>query len=152
MSGQVPSARRRILKAAGVLIVNVILWFVVPYYVGALISKQVPTSALAVPTFIYEFGAIITALQVIVALTEGMTVSVPFVSASYLVTAYYLWAATNGGNLSLSANGTSIASGFALLVDILIVLSIWGAIRAPIGFMIKRGAAEGQGPPLPSSA
>ncbi len=58
----VPSARRRILKAAGVLIVNVILWFVVPYYIGALISKQVPTSALAVPTFIYEFGAIITAL------------------------------------------------------------------------------------------
>lgn len=142
MSGQVPPLRRRLLKAAGVLVVNIILWIVVPYYIGALIAKQVPSTPLSTPIFVYEFGAIMTAVQVIIALTEGMAVSVPFISASYLIAAYYVWAATNGGNLSFVEQGLTVSIGFQLLVFVLILPSIWGAIRAPVNFLLWRRAWE----------
>ncbi len=143
MSGTVPSARRRVLKALGVLVLNVIIWIALPYYVGSLVAKQVPSTPLATPAFVYEFGAVIIALQVIIAITEGMAVSVPFISASHLFIAYYVWVATNGGNLRFNSAGTSIALGFQLLVYVLILPSIWGAIRAPIDFKVRMRALRG---------
>lgn len=141
------SLRRRLLKAAGVVVLNLIFWVVIPYYIGVYLSSRVPSSPLTVPTFIYEFGFLMTALQVGAALTEGMALSVPFISATYIVGALYLWLATNGGDLVFEASGMNFALGFRLIIIILIIPSIWGAIRAPLSYGIYRRSARA--PPVP---
>ncbi|MDA4119908.1 MAG: hypothetical protein OK436_04915 [Thaumarchaeota archaeon] len=138
MFGQKISTRRRILKASWVLIINVLLWIVVPYYVGIYLGKLVPSSPITIPTFVYEFGIVLTILEVAAALTQGMAVSVPFISAAALVSALYLWMITNGGSLAVSAQGTSIVLEFQLLVYLLIVPSLWAALRAPLSYIVHR--------------
>lgn len=89
------------------------------------------------PAFIYAFGAVITGLQVLGALTEGMAVSVPFVSGSYVVSAYYIWVATSGGNLPLSAAGLAVVLSFRPIVFLLMLPSLFGALRAPLTFLLE---------------
>jgi len=136
--GQKISTRKRIFKASWVLVLNVVLWIVVPYYVGMYLSKLVPSSPITIPSFVYEFGIVLTMLEVAAALTQGMAVSVPFISAAALVSALYLWMITNGGNLAVSAQGTTIVLGFQLLVYLLIVPSLWAALRAPLSYIVHR--------------
>lgn len=136
--GKKISTRRRILKATWVLILNVILWIVVPYYAGVFLAKYVPSSPITIPTFVYEFGIILTILDVAAALTEGMGISVPFISGAALVSVLYLWMITNGGNMAVSAQGTTLVLGFELLVYLLIVPSLWAAARAPLSYIVHR--------------
>ncbi|MDA4119988.1 MAG: hypothetical protein OK436_05325 [Thaumarchaeota archaeon] len=152
MFGQKISTRRRILKASWVLIVNVLLWIVVPYYVGMYLAKLVPGSPITIPTFVYEFGIVLTILEVAAALTQGMAVSVPFISAAALVSALYLWMITNGGNLAVSAQGTTLVLGFQLLVYLLIVPSLWAAVRAPLSYVVHRRNMQTEVPANPAPA
>lgn len=138
MFGQKISARRRILKASWVLFLNLLVWIIVPYYIGMFLSKWIPSSPITIPVIVYEFGIVLTILEVAAALTQGMAISVPFISAAALVSALYLWMITNGGNLAVSAQGTSIVLGFQLLVYLLIVPSLWAALRAPLSYMVHR--------------
>ncbi len=152
MFGQKISTRRRILKASWVLIVNVILWIVIPYYAGIYLAKFVPSSPITIPAFIYEFGIVLTILEVAAALTQGMAISVPFISAAALVSALYLLMITKGGSLAVSAQGTTIVLGFQLLVYLLIVPSIWAAIRAPLSYVVHRRNMHTEIPTNPAPA
>ncbi|HZW85147.1 MAG TPA: hypothetical protein VFE91_04515, partial [Nitrososphaerales archaeon] len=91
------SRKRRILRALWIVAGNAIVWIAVPYYLSSYLSKYLTNTPLATPLFIYEFGILITILQVGAALSDGRALWVPFTSASYLVEVVYLWLATDGG-------------------------------------------------------
>jgi len=150
--GQKISTRRRILKASWVLVLNVLLWIVVPYYVGMFLSKYIPSSPITIPVFVYEFGIVLTGLEVAAALTQGMAISVPFISGAALVSALYLWMITNGGNLAVSAQGTTLVLGFQLLVYLLIVPSLWAAVKAPLSYIVHRRNLQTEVPANPAPA
>ena len=134
--------RKRILKAIWTSALNVAVWIVVPYYIGNLFANAIPGSPLTIPTFVYEFGIAITVLEAAAILAEGRAISVPFVSAVSLLMAYYLWLATEGGHIAVAAGGTKIVLGFQVLVYVLMLPSIWGAIKAPLDFLVRRRAAQ----------
>lgn len=144
--GKTFTMKKRIAKAAWALVINVILWVVVPYYIGTLLAGKVGGTPLTIPTFVYEFGALFIVLDVGAAFFDGMAVSVPFLSAVALLSAYYLWLVTNGGALSLAAGGLTIGLDIRLLVYVFIIPSIWAAIRAPLAYLIWRRAL-GSAPP-----
>lgn len=152
MFGQKISTRRRILKASWVLLLNLLLWIIIPYYIGMFLSKYIPSSPITIPMFVYEFGIVLTILEVAAALTQGMAVSVPFISGAALVSALYLWMITNGGNLAVSAQGTTIVLGFQLLVYLLIVPSLWAAVRAPLSYIVHRRNLQAEVPANPAPA
>lgn len=133
--------RKRIMSAAFALVVNVILWIVVPYYLGIFLVKYVPDIPLAVPTFVYEFGVLFIILDVGAAFFQGMAISVPFLSGAAILSAVYLWFVTNGGNLHVSASGITIGLGFQLLVYLFVVPSLWAAARAPLSYLVWRRAS-----------
>lgn len=155
--GRTVTTRRRVLSATWALVVNVILWFVVPYYLGIVLVKYVPDIPLAVPSFIYEFGILFTVLDVGAAFFQGMAVSVPFLSGAAILSAVYLWFVTNGGSLHLSASGLAIGLGFQPLVYLFVVPSLWAAVRAPLSYLVWRRAAGAEpahgaaSPPAPPS-
>ena len=140
--GKKYSWKRRILKAVWALFLNLILWVAVPYYAGMFLSRIVPNTPLAIPSFIYEFGALFIILDVGAAFFDGMAVSIPFLSGVALLSAYYLWLVTNGGNLAFSAQGLTFALDFRILVYLLIVPSVWAAVRAPLSYLIHRQASK----------
>lgn len=153
--GKTFSKKRRIAKAAWALVINVILWIVVPYYIGTLLAGRVGGTPLTIPTFVYEFGILFTVLDVGAAFFDGMAISVPFLSGVAVLSAVYLWLVTNGGSLSLVASGLTISLDFTLLVYVFILPSIWAAIRAPLSYLIWRRAlrsAPAQQPPPPPPA
>ena len=140
--GKKVTMRRRILSAVFALVVNAILWIVIPYYVGTLLVNKVPDSALTIPTFVYEFGALFIILDVGAAFFQGMAISVPFLSGAALLTAVYLWLITNGGDLTVATAGIDVTLGFQLLLYVLILPSIWAAIRAPLSYLVWRRALK----------
>jgi hypothetical protein len=140
----VPPLRKRVRKALVGLVINAVLWIAVPYYIGSYLAKAIPSTPLSIPTFVYEFGAVIIALEVIIALTQGMALQVPFVSGLALFSAYYLWVVTDGGNLSVIAGGVSVLLQFQPIVYVMILPSIWAAIRAPLAYAIWRRAPRMQ--------
>ena len=123
----------------------------VPYYIGTLLEGRVSGTPLTIPTFVYEFGALFTALDVGAAFFDGMAVSVPFLSGVAVLSAVYLWLVTNGGDLAVAASGVSLALDFRLLLYVFILPSIWAAIRAPLLYLVWRRAL-GSSPPLPTPA
>jgi hypothetical protein len=144
--------RRRVASAVWALVVNAIFWIVIPYYLGLYLTTIVPNTPLTIPTFVYEFGIVFIILDVGAAFFQGMAISVPFMSGAALLSAVYLWYVTNGGNLHVTASGTSIFLGFQLLVYVFVMPSIWAAIRAPLSYLIWRRAinAETAFPPSPT--
>ena len=126
---------------------NAIFWIVVPYYLGTLLSTRVPQSALTVPTFVYEFGVMFIILEMGAAFFRGKAAAVPFISGVALLSVVYIWLATNGGNLTVQASGISIGLGFQMLLYVLILPSIWAAIRTPFSYLIWRRAVRAQAPP-----
>ena len=147
--GKTFTMKRRVAKAVWALVINVILWVVIPYYIGTLLSGRVGGTPLTVPTFIYEFGVLFTALDVGAAFFDGMAVSVPFLSGVAVLSAVYLWLVTNGGTLSVAANGITIALGFQMLVYVFIAPSLWGAVRAPMAYLVWRRALRSAPPQAP---
>ncbi|MBI3859155.1 MAG: hypothetical protein HY296_02785 [Thaumarchaeota archaeon] len=142
------SKRRRILRATAILVLNLLIWIVVPSYLGSVLLRTLPSTPLAIPAFVYTFGATITALEVAAALTEGMEISVPFVTATHLMTAYYLWVVTEGGLISVVANGAHVLLYFTPIVYILLVPSLFGAAKAPLAYYLQRRAMERTIPPV----
>ncbi len=139
------------VKAITALIINAIFWIVIPYYLGSYLASKVPETPLSIPTFVYEFGILFIALDIGAAFFDGMAASVPFLSSVALLSAVYLWLVTNGGLLSFNASGTTVALGFRLLVYVLILPSIWAAIRAPLAYLIWRRAGAAVSSPVQPS-
>ena len=146
--GKTFTTRRRILKALAALILNVIFWVVIPYYLGVLLSGKVGGTPLTIPTFVYEFGALFTALEVGAAFFDGLALCVPFLTGVAALSAVYLWLVTNGGDLSVATSGITVALDVRLLVYLFIVPSIWAAIRAPVAYLVWRRALH-EVPPAP---
>jgi len=130
--------RKRIFSAAVALVVNVIFWIIIPYYLGVFLVGKVPETPLIIPTFVYEFGILFIILDVCAAFFQGKAIAVPFISGAALLSALYLWLITNGGALSVSTSGISLGLGFQLLVYVLILPSVWAAIRAPLSYFLWR--------------
>jgi hypothetical protein len=144
--------RKRILRATWALVINAILWIVIPYYLGTFLASVVPQSPITIPTFVYEFGVLFVILEVGAAFYRGMALSVPFVSGAALLSAVYLWLVTNGGNLSFEASGISVALGFQLMLYVLVLPSLWGAIKAPLSYLIWRRSIRAQAAISPTLA
>jgi hypothetical protein len=136
------SRRRRVLKAVEVVVVNLIFWVAIPYYLGVYLSKYAPSSPLAFPLFIYEFGALITVLEVGAALTQGSGKSVPFLSAGSLVSTVYIWLVLEGGNLALMTSGVSVVLGFETLLLVLLLPGIWGIFKPVLSYLVVTRAAR----------
>ena len=148
--GKTFTARRRALKALWALAINVVLWVVVPYYIGTLLQGRVGGTPLTIPAFVYEFGALFTVLDVGAAYFDGLAACVPFLSAVAVLSAVYLWLVTNGGALSISTSGITVALDIRLLVYVFIVPSIWAAARAPAAYLVWRRALR-EAPPVPGA-
>ena len=144
--GKTFTRRRRILKALFALVINIVFWVVIPYYIGTLLAGKVGGTPLTIPTFVYEFGALFTILDVGAAYFDGLAACVPFLSGVAILSAIYLWLVTNGGDLSIAASGITMAFDIRLLVYIFIIPSIWAAIRAPLAYLIWRRALRGDQP------
>lgn len=148
--GKTFTMKRRVAKALWALFVNIILWVVIPYYIGTLLAGRVGGTPLTIPTFVYEFGVVFVVLDVGAAFFDGMAISVPFLSGIAILSAVYLWLVTNGGNLSIATSGITFDLGFQLLVYVFIVPSIWAAIRAPLAYLIWQRALNALPPPPPA--
>ena len=149
MYGQTITTRKRITSAAWALVVNAIFWIVIPYYVGVFLTGRVSDSALTVPTFVYEFGILFIILEVGAAFFRGKAVAVPMISGVALLTVVYVWYVTNGGVLGVETSGITLALSFRLLLYVLVLPSIWAAIRAPLTYLVWRRALKTEA--LPAS-
>ena len=142
MYGRTVTTRKRITSAVWAFVVNVIFWIVIPYYVGVFLTGRVPDSALTVPTFVYEFGILFIILEVGAAFFQGKAVAVPMISGVALLTVVYIWYATNGGILGVETSGITLALSFRLMLYVLVLPSIWAAIRAPLTYLVWRRALK----------
>jgi len=132
-----------------VLAVNVISWVILPALLFGAISGSIPSSSLIISsTFIYTCGAIITGLQVLGALTEGMAGSIPLVSGSYIAIAYYIYVAVNGGTIALTTAGIGVSLGFQPLLYLMILPPLFSAIRAPLAYLAEEHKAAGPAPDM----
>jgi len=145
--GQTVTMRKRITSAVWALVVNTIFWIVIPYYLGVFLTGRVPESALTVPTFVYEFGILFIILEVGAAFFQGRGVAVPMISGVALLTVVYIWYATNGGNLGVETSGISLVLGFRTMLYVLVLPSIWAAIRAPLTYVVWRRALRSEAMP-----
>ena len=144
--GKTFTTRRRVLKAVWALVINVVLWIVVPYYIGVFLQGRIGGTPLTIPTFVYEFGALFTILDVGAAYFDGLVACVPFLSGVAILSAVYLWLVTNGGTLSVAASGITVALVIRLLVYVFFIPSIWAGIRSPLSYIIWRNALKGGTP------
>ena len=151
MYGKTITTRKRILSAVWALVVNVVFWIVIPYYVGVFLAGRVPESALTVPSFVYEFGVLFIILEVGAAFFQGKAVAVPMISGVALLTVVYIWYATNGGILGVETAGITIALSFRILLYVLVLPSVWAAIRAPLAYMVWRNAMKAELSTSPSA-
>jgi len=149
--GKTITTRKRILSAVWALVVNVVFWIVIPYYVGVFLAGRVPESALTVPSFVYEFGVLFIMLEVGAAFFQGKAVAVPMISGVALLTVVYIWYATNGGILGVETAGITIALSFRILLYVLVLPSVWAAIRAPLAYMVWRNAMKAELSTSPSA-
>jgi len=54
----------------------------------------------------------------------------------------YIWYATNGGVLGVETSGITLALSFRLMLYVLVLPSIWAAIRAPLSYLVWRRALK----------
>ncbi len=130
---------RKITHAVWLLVLNLILWVAIPVVIFSLLAQRLPSLPLAYdPGFVYAFGATITGLQVLGALAEGHAIRVPIVSGSYLASAYFIWAITWGGDLSVTSSGLQITLFFQPLVFLLMLPSLFSAVRDPLTYLLEQ--------------
>jgi hypothetical protein len=129
---------RRVTRAMMFGLLNIILWIFIPTILFQYLTSISPgVSTPLTPTLIYTFGAVITGLQVLGALTEGMIISVPFESGGYLAIAVYIYMAFDGGILALTANGFGFALSFQPLIFLLVLPPLYGALRTPVTYLME---------------
>jgi len=124
-----------------VAVVNIIVWVYVPSLIYRTIGSALPESPLGNISFIIGFGVVITVLQVLGALTEGLAVAVPVESGASIASALYVWLATAGGVLSISSQGIQATLEFRLLVYLLVLSALFNSVRIPLGFLLDRSEA-----------
>jgi hypothetical protein len=132
---------RRIVKVIYVVVINIVLWIVVPNLLISFLARSVPNLE-STGEIIYVYGAIITALQALGALTEGSALSVPFNSGSYIASAYYIYIITNGGLLAFSSRGIALELNFQLLLALMVLASLFNALRYPIVYLLDQSEAS----------
>jgi hypothetical protein len=132
------------------LVINVTLWLIIPSLILGLISGLLPSSPYPRETimwaFIYAFGAIITGLRVLGALAEGTGASIPFVTGSYIASAYYIYAAVDGGTLALSTAGVGLSLDFRPLLYLMMLPWLFSAIRTPLAYLAEEHEAARPAP------
>ena len=140
---------RRIFRAFILLVINLTLWVIVPLFVFDSISGLLLLSSLTITTtFIYTLGLTITGLQVLGALTEGMATSVPSMAGSYVASAYYVYAAVNGGTLALSTAGIGVSLDLRPLLYLMVLPFLFSAVRAPLTYLADENEAARPAPEL----
>jgi len=133
-----------------VALLNIILYIIIPsILLQYLASIDQGINIPLTPTLIYTFGAVITGLQVLGALTEGMIISIPFESGGYIATAVYIYMVFDGGDLALTAAGHSFIFLIEPLVFLLVLPPLYGALRTPITYLLEYHEA---GRPSPDTA
>ena len=140
--------RRRVWRAALVLITNVFLWFVIGNLLSSLIAGSIPTTSFT-SSLVLTYGIVITALQTLGALTEGMALSVPFNSASYIASAYFTYLALDGGKLSVAVQGLRIQLVFPLLLFMLMLPSLINVVRIPLIYLLEGSEAGREAKDIP---
>jgi hypothetical protein len=141
---------RRITRAMMIGLLNIILYIIIPSILFSYVTSLAPGVSIPLtPDLIYTFGAVITGLQVLGALTEGMIVSIPFESGGYLAIAVYIYLAVDGGSLSLSAEGLGFAFSMQPLVFLLVLPPLYGALRTPITYLLEYHEAARAAPSRP---
>ncbi len=129
------------------MVINLILWVIMPLFIFDSISGLLPSGSLTITTtFIYALGLTITGLQVIGALTEGMAASVPSTTGSYVASAYYIYAAVNGGTLALSTAGIGVSLDFRPLLYLMVLPFLFSAIKTPLTYLADEHEAAGPAP------
>lgn len=136
---------QRVSHTVWVAAENVVFWILVPYFLSlrlAALEGSLPSIAagnpLFNPQFVLFFGAIITGLQVLGAITEGMAVSVPFLSGSHLARAYYIYSAAGGGLIALAFSGYNLTLAFQPILLLAMLPSLFSALRVPITFLMEQ--------------
>jgi hypothetical protein len=138
MIGEKVELKWRILRATYTAVLNIVVWVVIPSFLGSAVRSLNPNLPLSIPSYIYAFGFAITAVQVLAALTQGQALSAVFTTGGYLTEAFYIWVATDGGNLPITANGMGFLIGFQTLVFLLMLPPLFGAVRAPLNFLLEQ--------------
>lgn len=129
------------------LLLNVVLFVFIPAILLRYVAILVPPGSIPFSlTLIYAFGAVITGLQVLSALTEGMGVSAAFESGSFLATAAYIWVVVDGGTLALSAGGLRFVLSFQPLLFLAVLPPLYGALRAPLSYLLDLHEASNPSP------
>jgi len=134
----------RVLRAAVTGALNLALWILIPFYFYHLLSGTQGLSGAVsglpafTPDYIFAFGATITGLEVMGALTAGSAISVPFVSGGYLASAYYVYPIVSGGSLAVAASGLQFSFSFEPLLYLLILPSLFSAVKQPITFLLEQ--------------
>jgi len=152
MMGERVSWSSRIANALVTCALNIAVWVVVPYFIWGDISKIAGAGGSPIGTgifsldFIYAFGSIITGLEVLGALTQGMAISVPFVSGGYLASALFIYDSVEGGNLALQAAGVKFVISFVPLLFLLMIPSLFSALKQPITFLLEKTEAGREAP------
>ena len=145
MIGQEIPLTSRIFTATYTLVLNAVLWILIPAFISSEISSEFASIPLSNLGFIYAFGGIITGLHVLSALTNGKAFSAVFASGSYIATAFYVWLAVNGGQLAVTTgsagNAVTVTLIFKTALFLLILPSLVGAIRPPLEFLLDRSEA-----------
>jgi hypothetical protein len=129
---------RRITRGMMVALLDIVFYIIIPsilfQYLGSVYQGvNIPLTS----TLIYTFGAVITGLQVLGALTEGMIVSIPFESGGYIAIAVYIYMAVDGGTMALTAAGHSFVFLIQPLVFLLVLPPLYGALRTPISYLLE---------------
>ncbi len=140
--------RRRVSRASLVLITNVFIWFVIGNLLSSLITGSIPTTSFT-NSLVLTYGIVITALQTLGALTEGMALSVPFNSASYIASAYFTYLALDGGKLSIAVRGLRIELVFPLLLFLLMLPSLINVVRIPLIYLLEGSEAGREAKDIP---
>jgi hypothetical protein len=138
MISETEPLKRRAFIAIIALVTNLVLWILIPSAISFYIGTTLPDLPLANLRFIFTFGAIITGLQVLGAVTDGMAISVPIFSGAYVASAFYVWEAVEGGRLSFVAAGMPITVSLGTLVFLLILPLLFNAVRGPVEFLLER--------------
>jgi len=133
-----PPLKKRATRAITVLVAGIFMWLLIPDYIGVLVTGKIQSSAILNPEFVFVVGGVIIGLQVAYEIAEGTRSSIPIQSALSLFIAYYIWAATNGGSLAYSSNGTEVGLWFEPLVLLVMLPSLWTAVRTPLSFFVMR--------------
>ena len=128
-------------------ILNIILFIIIPSILFQFITPLLHGANIPLTeNLIFAFGGVITGLQVLGALTEGMAVSVPFESGGYLATAAYIYIAVSGGTIALTVSGLSFVLTFQPLVFLLVLPQLYGALRTPISYLLDYHEASRPAP------